>query len=78
MKLRYIPVAILVLMVLKAIAGYESAIVKQVKSGEVALVCHLPQGEVQISPELVVDFFPDQGYWEFTNGGAKSCRIINP
>ena len=78
MRLRYIAVAILAMMVLKVIAGYESAIVKDVKSGEVALVCHLPQGEVQISPELVVDFFPDQGYWKFINGGSKTCRTIKP
>ena len=76
MKLRYPLIALVAILSLKAMAGYDPVIVKKAKSGEVALECHLSSGVKIISPEMIVGYDVDLHYWTFKNGGSKSCQII--
>lgn len=59
-----------------AMAAGDSKIVKDVKSGVIGLQCHIGTGYVDIDPNKVKDFYPDQGYWKFTNGGSSTCRVV--
>ena len=51
----------------------DNALTEQVKSGEKILICHLKQGETQISPDKIKYFSEDR--WYFTNGSATQCRV---
>lgn len=58
-----------------SLSHMDSELLKMVKSGEASLQCHIGEGYVKIDPSMVVDFYPDQGYWKFINGGSKSCQV---
>lgn len=75
--MKSIVIGLLVAVVVGMISLYymDSSLLKMVKSGEVSLQCHIGEGYKKIDPSKVVDFYPDQGYWEFTNGGSKSCQV---
>lgn len=69
-------VVLVVVIILAWLSNQDSQLVSEVKSGEVSLQCHLDSGYVRIDPAMVVDFYADQGYWKFTNGGSKSCQVV--
>lgn len=69
--------AVLVIVVASyVIASGDSMLVSGVKDGSIHLECDLGKGYVPIDPEKVMDFYPEQGYWKFTNGGASQCEVI--
>lgn len=54
-------------------AKMDNDLTQQVKSGEKILICHLQQGETQISPDKIKYFSEDR--WYFTNGSATQCKV---
>lgn len=54
-------------------AKMDNDLTQQVKSGEKILICHLQQGETQISPDKIIRF--SEGRWYFTNGTATQCEV---
>lgn len=76
MKIRYILVALLAVLALRALAAYEPQVFKDVKSGVVQLQCEFSDGTRIVDPERVVGYYPDQGHWKFDNGGSKTCIIV--
>jgi len=47
-------------------------ITSEVKSGQKILVCNYET----VPPNKIVGFNDNTGYWTFTNGYAKNCKII--
>lgn len=58
----------------KYVAG-DDQLFTSVKSEVKTLLCDLGEGEVTVAADKVVAYYPDQGYWKFTNGGSSSCRV---
>lgn len=51
----------------------DNDLTEQVKSGQKVLICHLKQGDVQVSPDKIKYFA--EGRWYFTNGSATQCEV---
>lgn len=49
--------------------------VESVRGGDATLVCFINDVVTVISSDMVEDYYPDQGYWKFKNGGAKTCQV---
>ena len=71
---KFIVAAIIVVAASVAIASNDSKLLNGVKEGSIQLECDLGKGYVPIDSSKVVDFYPDQGHWKFTNGGASQCK----
>lgn len=65
--------AVVAVSLLISLAKADSDLTKQVKSGEKILICHLKQGETQISPDKIKYY--SEGRWYFTNGSATQCKV---
>ena len=65
--------ALVAIALLVGLAKADNDLTKQVKSGQKILICHLQQGETQISPDKIIRF--SDGRWYFTNGSATSCTV---
>ena len=65
--------AIAAVALLVGLAKADKDLTKQVKAGNKLLVCHLSQGETQISPDKIKYF--SEGRWYFTNGSATQCEV---
>lgn len=78
MKTLNIVLAVLVALLAANLVFGQNQVVKDVKSGMATLECDLDQGYMKIDPTKVVDFYPDESYWKFTNGGAKTCNVVYP
>ena len=63
--------AVAAVSLLVGLAKADNNLTKQVKSGQKVLICHLKQGETQISPDKIKYF--SEGRWYFTNGSAVQC-----
>ena len=71
--IRIVFATLAVVSLLVGLAKADSDLTKQVKSGQKILICHLQQGETQISPDKIIRF--SDGRWYFTNGSATSCTV---
>lgn len=49
---------------------------ERIQMGELQVECDLRSGTKIIDPEMIVSFDADNSYFRFTNGGAKSCRVM--
>lgn len=50
----------------------EKQLLKKVRAGEVALLCQLKQGLIQVRPDKVKNYI--SGTWYFTNGQSTNCK----
>ena len=71
--IRIVLIALAAVSLLACLAKADSDLTKQVKSGQKVLICHLKQGETQISPDKIKYFSEDR--WYFTNGSATQCKV---
>ena len=55
-------------------AQLERSTLQQVRAGDVALRCGMPDGTRDIDPSLVVDYH--DGQWKFTNGFNSTCVLV--
>ena len=66
----------LVLFTAMSFASFQNdSYLKEVKSGNKDLYCHIGKTEKWIDPELVSGY-DDHAGWKFTNGSAKNCTLI--
>lgn len=72
----YAALAVVVLIIAAKLLAITEADTAAVLSGEAQLWCHMPEGYRQIEPEKIKGFIADLGVWEFTNGHAKSCKVM--
>ena len=40
------------------------------------LICEMQDGEREIDKDKIVSFDDISGYWTFTNGYAKNCKVV--
>lgn len=71
--IRLVLAALAVVLILVGLAKADNDLTQQVKAGNKLLICHLQQGETQISPDKVKYYA--EGRWYFTNGSATQCEV---
>lgn len=71
--IRIVLATLAVVSLLVGLAKADNDLTDQVKSGKKILICHLKQGEIQVSPDKITHF--SEGRWYFTNGSATQCEV---